>query len=530
MEARKLANNENKNVNYNRSTSQRVKETLTDEIVIGICSQIGAKKDLVISSIEKYLKEFNYIVKIIKLSDFITNQQTSSAPQVGKTERFTNLISKIDTGNELRENFGEDYLANLAITQIAHEKKKHYLVEDEKDFSKIKSRRICYIIDSIKHTEELNTFKDVYRDIFYLMSIYTPIEERINNLSIPSLSREEAETLIHKDQYEENPYGQQVREVFVNADFFLRVDQNTEKDIHKKTRRYINLLFGYGLESPTTHERAMYEAKSASVNSACLSRQVGAAITCSEGNLLSTGWNDVPKYGGNLYTSESPNDNRCFVTGQCHNDFNKSSLVNYIIEDFKNTIDLEKILQGTSEIDSSKYFGIIQNLSNFIKERLDKSGIRNLIEFSRSVHAEMHAIINAGNLDGNKIKGGVLYCTTYPCHNCARHIIAAGIKKVIYIEPYIKSKAPELHDDSITENEKVNNKVQLLVFDGVAPRRYLTFFNQNRNRKRLGKSLVNNFDKTKLNPINNISLQALIFLETQAAQRIIDRQTNEPQY
>ena len=91
---------------------------------------------------------------------------------------------------------------------------------------------------------------------------------------------------------------------------------------------------------------------------------------------------------------------------------------------------------------------------------------KSLIEFSRSVHAEMHAIINAGKLNGEKIRGGTLFCTTYPCHNCARHIIAAGIEKVYYIEPYIKSKAPELHDDSITEIENEHNKVQILLFDG----------------------------------------------------------------
>src|SRR5690554_7068769 len=35
--------------------------------------------------------------------------------------------------------------------------------------------------------------------------------------------------------------------------------------------------------------------------------------------------------------------------------------------------------------------------------------------------------------NGLKIKEAVLYCTTFPCHICAKHIIAAGIRRVVYI-------------------------------------------------------------------------------------------------
>ncbi|MDN3612645.1 hypothetical protein QWZ16_23945 [Vibrio ostreicida] len=26
----------------------------------------------------------------------------------------------------------------------------------------------------------------------------------------------------------------------------------------------------------------------------------------------------------------------------------------------------------------------------------------------------------------------------FPCHNCAKHIVASGIKRVVYVEPYPK--------------------------------------------------------------------------------------------
>ena len=50
--------------------------------------------------------------------------------------------------------------------------------------------------------------------------------------------------------------------------------------------------------------------------------------------------------------------------------------------------------------------------------------------------------------------GTTLYTTTFPCHNCTRHIVAAGISRVVYVKPYPKSLAFQLHYDSISLEEK----------------------------------------------------------------------------
>lgn len=82
-----------------------------------------------------------------------------------------------------------------------------------------------------------------------------------------------------------------------------------------------------------------------------------------------------------------------------------------------------------------------------------------------------------------------MYCTTFPCHNCAKHIIASGISRVVFIEPYLKSKALEFHKDSIMihypqdksgEDDAVKfpykPRVKFEPFFGVGPRRFLDLF------------------------------------------------------
>jgi len=54
---------------------------------------------------------------------------------------------------------------------------------------------------------------------------------------------------------------------------------------------------------------------------------------------------------------------------------------------------------------------------------------------ARSAHAEQNAIVQAAR-HGISIDGATLYCTNNPCLGCAKLLINAGIKRIVYEEPY----------------------------------------------------------------------------------------------
>ncbi|HOR12870.1 MAG TPA: cytidine/deoxycytidylate deaminase family protein [Clostridia bacterium] len=56
-------------------------------------------------------------------------------------------------------------------------------------------------------------------------------------------------------------------------------------------------------------------------------------------------------------------------------------------------------------------------------------------ELCYAIHAEQNAIIQAAKL-GVSIDGATLYCTHQPCVICAKMIINAGIRRVVYAEGY----------------------------------------------------------------------------------------------
>lgn len=120
-----------------------------------------------------------------------------------------------------------------------------------------------------------------------------------------------------------------------------------------------------------------------------------------------------------------------------------------------------------------------------LRAALEQSSIRDLTEFGRVVHAEMEALLSCAR-KGVVVKQATMYCTTFPCHNCAKHIIAAGIQRVVFVEPYLKSRAFKLHDDAVSMSygeasgsPSSPKKVFFEPFVGVGPRPFLDLFSMN---------------------------------------------------
>jgi deoxycytidylate deaminase len=475
----------------------------TRELIFALCGPIGSPlhsvADLLKSSMERI---YGYECHIIRLSDIIEKRAEFSAVGLTPYERKIRLIEK---GNKLRETFGTGVLAEYAIHDISVRRALKKGPEQSVPYQPLK---ICYIIDSIKNENEIEAFRDVYRDLFFIIGVFSPLEAR-QKVLLREIKEVEVATLINLDSGEEVEHGQSVRKSFPQSDFFLRVDSGSDTEIRPKLERYLDLIFGTAVVTPSFEESAMYQAWSAAGNSACLSRQVGACLTDSNGEILSIGWNDVPKSNGGLYLFDSmeilgQKDHRCknIEGGKCFNDENKTAIVKEIAD----TLIKAGILSEDKRKDAI--------------EKIGDSKIKDLIEFSRAIHAEMHAIITGSQKTGHRVKGGKLFCTTYPCHSCARHIIAAGIKDVFFIEPYRKSLAIKLHWDSITESEEQTDKVRIRLFDGVAPSKYLRFFKILDDRKSEEVKKIRS-SKKEARPIARISLESLPALESIVVRNLI---------
>ena len=480
------------------NSKQQIESSHTSELVIALCGPIGSPIHAIGEALsEQLVRDFAYEeCNVIRLSEYIETH-TESAKDLSALERVRHLISR---GDGLRKKYGASILAEFAVSQIALNRQRE---KSPPDIERFKARRVCHIIDSIKNQEELETLKLVYRDMLYFVGVYSPLPARVRALEQTGMSQAGIYGLIDQDSGEEFDHGQTVRDTFPQADFFLRVDTDTDAQIAARVERFLHLILGTKVLTPTYSEKAMYLAASAAGNSACLSRQVGACLTDKDGNIIAVGWNDVPRFGGGLYEAsptEDPNgdrDRRCWNLegGACFNDREKQYIGELLIDELCKEGIVPHDKRGTA-------IRLVQN----------NSKVKDLIEFSRSIHAEAHAILTGAQLGGERIVGGKMFCTTYPCHSCARQIIAAGVKEVYYIEPYRKSLATKLHGDAITEQESDKERVRILPYDGVAPTRYLKLFRvPNGERKMSGK--MRRVNPQRASPRFDKTLESLPTLE-----------------
>ena len=450
----------------------------SQEIVIALCGPIGSGIQSVEEQLESVLRDEQYDIHRIRVSHEIEEFYSDCGHALvydasNKANRYNALM---DTGNELRTKHGDAACAALAIAKIAIIREGFTDENAEDNFivgKKTALKRRAYIINQLKHPDEVKALKSVYGNLFYVVGVLCNEARRKVSICDEGIGEKEAHDLIERDKNEVSGHGQQLEKTLFHADYFINNSDPNASSARSLLDRFLKLVHGGRGITPTREESGMYAAHSASLQSGCLSRQVGASIMTKEGIVIAVGHNDVPKFGGGLYTEDDnitphTKDYRCVHRDQrCHNDLHKLKLRDKIAE-----LLTLKLKDSNPDI----------NFEDVADSLYHDSQIKSLIEYSRAIHAEMDAIISLARTGVAVPDNSTLFTTTFPCHNCARHIITAGISKIIYIEPYEKSLAISLHDDALSHSHE-KNKVLLAPFQGVAPSRYQVFYGSTTPKK-----------------------------------------------
>jgi deoxycytidylate deaminase len=462
-----------------------------NELVIAFVAAVGVNLAIAEEAVKRRLDLFGYVTEEVKITrNVLTKLDLAAAADF--TNDYERIDRMMDIGTEARRQHGTDVLAKGIACEIAERRKKPGFTS-----------RTAFLVHSLKHPEEVRKLRELYPRGFYLIGVHAhPVMRRDHLMNIRRMTESEAKLLMNRDKKEDVKFGQQVNDTFHLSDFFVgwggdddeaAVIQGTlgawageppEGDawqnrsrVEASIYRFVDIIFGHPHKTPTFGEYAMFTAFTSSLRSADLSRQVGAVVA-KDGEIISTGANDCPSAGGGLYwPSFNPksgeildaNKGRDYMRGFDSNRSEQDRLIRKIVEEVQK-----------AELDPA--------LIEALRDVLGESPIRSLTEYGRVVHAEMEALLACAR-KGVSTKGATIYCTTFPCHNCAKHIIAAGIERVVFVEPYLKSKAFDFHKDAITisypQNEGIDergtrlsrdDRVKFEPFFGVGPRRFFDLF------------------------------------------------------
>jgi deoxycytidylate deaminase len=481
------------------------------ELVFGVTAAVGADVDGLVSNLETKLPFYGYEARSIRLSSFLESiDSTWLRVKLAASPEFDRIWTHMDAGDAVRKETNcDEALALWAIASVNAGRKDVALEKEPLG-------KRAHILRTVKHPDEVRVLREVYKSGFYLIALHTPEKDRIERLmTLDGMSNEDARRLIHRDQGDNEPsYGQHTRDTFQMADVFVPPGPTMGKSLV----RFLDLIFGSALETPTRDEHAMFMAYSASLRSADLSRQVGAVLRKDGIGIVGTGCNDVPAPGGGLYWSDDAEFDKRDLNfprkgggpgGHDSNDRHKrdiaADVVKRVHDDVADAVEriykecAKQIAIGGGHAYADEHVRLVAaqemaSLDRTLRASLLKSRVFDITEFGRAVHAEMEAILSCTR-SGISTRGATLLCTTFPCHNCAKHIVDAGIRRVVYIEPYPKSQAMDLHRDSIMLDESFsvgttpsenwgserNNieparPVAFQPFIGIGPRRFVDLF------------------------------------------------------
>lgn len=429
--------------------------SVDSELVVGLVGAVGADLGRVGDLLKFQLERTGYKVGAVRISSEVI-------PLFGEVsyddqDEFDRITKLMDAGNSAREAAGDDSVLALGAASAIAAKRSE-------------GKPLCgkaFIIHSLKRPEEVERLRKTYPSGFVLLGVHADESRRIRELQYRGMSEHQAEQLVERDANENiKKHGQRLEKTFYLSDFFVGLNGN-EDMLKSELRRLVELLFGNPFWTPSFDEYAMFFAFAAALRSADLSRQVGAVIARGE-QILATGANDCPRSGGGLYWPARDEvgrlhdlaEGRDYMRGFDSNTTEQKGIVDRLVE-----------LGNDRGLDE----GILRDVLSS-----KESPIRDLTEYGRVVHAEMDALTSCSRSNISS-EGATLYCTTFPCHNCAKHIVAAGIKRVVYIEPYEKSKAAKFHQDSIVfgTDGPDDGKVRFEPFMGIGPRRFFDLFSMN---------------------------------------------------
>ena len=434
------------------------------ELVIGLVGPVGANLNSVTDTLAGCLQDYDYSVEKIRVSELIENVSGVSIPEYNPKDQYSRIDTLMTAGDEAREKTKNNaILALFASFQI------YGFRMQEKE--KTPRPRHAYVINSLKHPDEVNALRRIYGNGFFLIGVFVDREQRKKNLIGKDMTQAQAATLIDRDEAEGSAHGQRTRDTFHLSDFFLL--QRDTSHIKATLQRFLKIVFAEPYQTPLFDEYAMFMAFAAATRSADLSRQIGAVIAKKD-EVLAMGANECPRYKGGTYWPfpndcgivEDVKDGRDYMRGYDSNDDEKN-----------------RIIEGAVEAVRKSWKNAGKPLTyaeaDLIKAGLESSAIDDITEYGRVVHAEMDALLTCARTNLS-CRGATLYSTTFPCHNCAKHIIAAGITRVVYIEPYPKSKALEFHCDAVfagfRHDSDQEKRVAFEPFVGVGPRRFFDLF------------------------------------------------------
>lgn len=377
--------------------------------------------------------------------------------QWGNNIRLYNSITK------------KDKAYKKAPSCLAH--KINQIIKMLRELDKRMDRPTLIVIDALRNPFEVLYFRERY-SAFYLMSVNTTEKVRMEKLFQKGYRLNEVQELDNGEKEKKN-LSRGFQEIDIDkcielSDIHLTHDGTADdknRDLISQIFRYIALILHPGLIPPSPYERIMQIAYTAKLNSGCLSRQVGAAVTNDYFSVMSVGWNtsaegQTPCTLRSLYDLYAKEDEDAYSTYEKEDEeFTK------YIKELKYAYD--QVPDKDNRLSGLSVSFCFKDIHNQVREKQLYNQVH-----TRSLHAEENAFLQLAKYGSVGVKGGKLFTTASCCELCAKKAYQLGIKEIYYIDAY-----PGISQRHILESGPKDNRPEMKLFSGAIGRAYINLYN-----------------------------------------------------
>ena len=454
-----------------RRSTRRQRQLRADTIIVGFTGSLGSGCSFIAQGVARVLGSNG---AYYRASDVLRDL----AGKKGMTGPTTSQLQ--DLGNELRSKKGGSAVVEECLKRIQENIRAEEFVQTDDT---------VVLIDGIRNDAEVRCLRQFSN--FYLLSVHAEAEVRERRLvgsTAPDRrfeSRKSFEEADARDRHEAQAWGQQVHKCNYLADVIIQNSQPFAKAHKRRRNEYFNKLVNDYIESmravrkgerrfdrpPGVDEALMTMAYCVSKRSSCLKRKVGAVIAHipavgADGDqaspadsdlrfqVVSSGYNDVP-----LGTKP------CVFAdyGKCYRDHLQESHA----KDLNYCPRCGREIPKRPTLPPSEY--VCECGCEVFESYLPggRATPGKLLDMCRALHAEENAILGLSGISKQGKGELVLYSTTFPCNLCANKIVAAGITRVVFAEPYPMEESKKVLDAG---------GVDVREFEGVKSTAYFRFY------------------------------------------------------
>ena len=400
----------------------------------------------------------DFRTKVLKaLSQTNKKMLATELQQWGNNIRLYNSITK------------KDKAYKKAPSCLAH--KINQIIKMLRELDKRMDRPTLIVIDALRNPFEVLYFRERY-SAFYLMSVNTTEKVRMEKLFQKGYRLNEVQELDNGEKEKKN-LSRGFQEIDIDkcielSDIHLTHDGTADdknRDLISQIFRYIALILHPGLIPPSPYERIMQIAYTSKLNSGCLSRQVGAAVTNDYFSVMSVGWNtsaegQTPCTLRSLYDLYAKEDEDAYSTYEKEDEeFTK------YIKDLKYAYD--QVPDKDNRLSGLSVSFCFKDIHNQVREKQLYNQVH-----TRSLHAEENAFLQLAKYGTVGVKGGKLFTTASCCELCAKKAYQLGIKEIYYIDAY-----PGISQRHILESGPKDNRPEMKLFSGAIGRAYINLYN-----------------------------------------------------